>query len=153
MVQEDEVCDFINYDEFLDAFKELFFEFKKISAKNKDLKKENNILIDENNLLKTEISSLNSRIFYLKKDIFSFKEKYEDILKNVTKFNKVKEYLKIMLSSQKVSNNHFGTDFSKEKENISYSYGRVNHISAHPYIKKNNLSGDPSTNIYGFLKI
>ena len=33
MAQEDEVCEFLNNDELLDAFNELFIEFKKENAK------------------------------------------------------------------------------------------------------------------------
>jgi len=39
MAQEDKVTEFMDNNELLDAFNELFFEFKKISAKTKDLKK------------------------------------------------------------------------------------------------------------------
>ena len=41
-------------------------------------------------MLKKETLSLNERITILNKDISSFKMKYEEILKNVTKFNQEK---------------------------------------------------------------
>ena len=53
--------------------------------------------------------------------------------------------MKILLSSQKVSNNHFGIDFSKEKEMISHAHGRTNHALVQSYVKNNsnNFSGRP----------
>ena len=55
------------------------------------MKKENEKLIEENSTLNLVTSSLNSRISNLEKNISSFKVKYEDILKNVSKFNKGKK--------------------------------------------------------------
>ena len=49
-------------------------------------------------MLKKETISLNSRITILDKEMTSFKIKYEDLLKNVTKFNKGKENLNDLLS-------------------------------------------------------
>ena len=50
------------------------------------LKKDNENFIKENVMLKKKLS-LNERISILDKDMSSFKMKYEEILKNVTKFN------------------------------------------------------------------
>ena len=47
--------------------------------------------------------------------MISFKDKYEELLIKVTKFNKGKENLNDILSYQKVSYNHFGLGFSKDK--------------------------------------
>ena len=55
------------------------------------MKKDSENFIKENILLKKETMSLNERISVLDKDMSVFKMKYEDILKNVTKFNKEKK--------------------------------------------------------------
>ena len=69
------------------------------------MKKDNENFIKENVLLKKETLSLNERISILDKDMSSFKMKYEEILKNVTKFNQGKEKLNDLLSYQKMSHN------------------------------------------------
>ena len=62
-------------------------EFEKVIS---SLKIENEKFIKENIFLKKETKSLNERISILDKDMLVFKNKYEDLLQNVTKFNKGK---------------------------------------------------------------
>lgn len=57
----------------------------KENNKNKELKRKNEILIQENILLKNKTTPLNSLISILDKDISCFKNKYQKILKNITK--------------------------------------------------------------------
>ena len=68
----------------------------------------------------------------------SFKIKYEDLLKNVTKFNKGKENLNVLLSSQKMSNNHFGLGFSKDKifkpTHVGLGFSNTNFVNLHIFI-------------------
>ena len=85
-------------------------------------------------MLKTETLSLNERITVLNKDISSFKMKYEEILKNVTKFNQGKEKLNDLLSYQKMSHNHYGIGFFEKSSYVSNPYNS--------FVKKksNNIS-------------
>ena len=69
--QDEEIQEFSNYDELLDAFNELFHEFKNERLKNKILIKEK--VIEEILNLISKTSSLNSHIFVLEKDISSLK--------------------------------------------------------------------------------
>ena len=80
------------------------------------LKKDSENFIKENVMLKKETLCLNERITVLNKDISSFKMKYEEILKNVTKFNQGKEKLNDLLSYQKMSHNHYGLGFLNQSE-------------------------------------
>ena len=81
----------------------------------------------------------------------SFKIKYEDLLKNVTKFNKGKENLNMLLSSQKMSNNHFGLGFSKDNmykpTHVGIGFSKTNFVKSthlhNPYnsfVKRNDIS-------------
>ena len=85
------------------------------------MKKDNENLLQNNVLLKKESMSLNERISVLDKDMSIFKMKYEEILKNVTKFNQGKEKLNDLLSCQKMSHNHYGLRF----------FGKSTHVVIH----------------------
>ena len=100
----------------------------------------NENFLKENALLQRETISLSSRISILDKEMISFKIKYEVILKNVTKFNKGKENLNDLLSYQKISNNHFGIGFSKDKFEKSIHVGLdfSNHKSTCVFEKNHN---------------
>ena len=56
------------------------------------MKKDNENFLKENILLKRETMSLNERISVLDKDMTSFKDKYEELLNKVIKFNKRKKF-------------------------------------------------------------
>ena len=94
-------------------------EFEKVIS---SLKKDNEKFIKENMLLKKETVSLNERISILDKDMSVFKIKYEEILKNVTKFNQGKEKLNDLLSCQKKSHNHYGLGFVEKSSYVSNPY-------------------------------
>ena len=83
----------------------------------------------------------------------NFKIKYEEILKNVTKFNKGKENLNDLLSYQKMSNNHFRLGFSKDKiykpTHVGLGFLKTNFVKSthlynnNPYnsfVKRNTIS-------------
>ena len=68
----------------------------------------------------------------------SFKIKYEEILENVTKFNKEKEILNNLLSYQKMSNNHFDLEFSNNNFGKStHFYKKNNHNPYSSFVKIN----------------
>jgi len=88
------------------------------------LKTENEKFIKENIFLKMETKSLNDRISILDKDMLVFKKKYEDLMQNVTKFNKGKEKLNDLLSFQNLSHDNHGIGFIAKSScyNHPYSY-------------------------------
>ena len=67
--------------------------------------------------------------------------KYEEILKNVTKFNKGKENLNDLLSYQKISNNHFTLRFSKDKiyktTNVGLGFSKTNFVKSTHFYNNN----------------
>ena len=70
----------------------------------------------------------------------SFKDKYEELLNKVTKFNKGKENLNDILSYQKVSYNHFGLRFLKDKHiGLGCSKNNIERTT-HVYKKNNDNS-------------
>ena len=89
------------------------------------MKNDNEKFIKENIFLKKETESLNKRISILDKDISVFKKKYEDMLKNVTKFNQGKEKLNDLLSFQKLSHNNYGIGYIEKSSYISNPYKSV----------------------------
>ena len=73
----------------------MFLRFFSVNSQNDDfekvilsLKRDNENFLKENVLLKRETMSLNERISVLDKDMTSFKDKYEELLNKVIKFNK-----------------------------------------------------------------
>ena len=100
------------------------------------LKKDNENLLQYNGLLKREIMSLNERIFVLEKDILIFEMKYEEILKNVTKFIQGKEKLNDFLSYQKMSHNHYGLEFLNQSEKSTH-VSEKNHNPYNFFVKRN----------------
>ena len=55
MAQEDQVSDYFDQEELLDAFNELFCELEKEKLRNKDLMKNNDELLKENYFLKLKL--------------------------------------------------------------------------------------------------
>ena len=117
MAQENQVSDYFDQEELLDAFNDLFCEFKKEKVKNKDLMKNNEKLCIENDLFKSNISSLNFRIINLENDISSYKNKYEEFLKNISKFKKD-------FNDQNILNKNFGS--YKINQNVYSNFKNTN---------------------------